>query len=268
MSIAASADGQYIASGADDGTISIWDLDGNLLTRMETGQGRIWEIAFQPAVAPAAETASPRLVYTAASGAVELWGLDGSRILTLKESGTVANWGVAFSPDGTHVAAASYDDQLRIWEVDGTLRQAIKADSRGLTRVAFSPDGQTIATGGLDATIKLWNLDGSLQNTLVGHSSFITSLAFSPDGNYLYSGGVDDQLIAWDLEEIGALDPLEFACNWVQDYLRTNVEVDEGDRTLCHSVAPSMLMDEFRLSRRLDDSPALAALQRSAARST
>jgi WD40 repeat protein len=61
----------------------------------------------------------------------------------------------------------------------------------------------------------------------------VNSLAYSLDGQYLFSGGIDSQLIAWDLEKIAALDPLEFACNWVQDYLRTNVEVDEGDRTLC-----------------------------------
>lgn len=233
MSVAVSDDGRYIASGADDGAISLWNLEGQLLRRLETGQGRIWEIAFQPSGQPSADGASPLLVFAAASGAVELWRLDGTRVLGLKESGSVANWGAAFSPDGTRVAAASYDDRLRIWHIDGTRLQEIKADSRGLTRIAFSPDGETIATGGLDAAVKLWNLDGSLQNTLVGHSGFITSLTFSPDGNYLYSGGIDDQLIAWDLDKIAALDPLEYACRWVQDYLQTNAEIPNSDRTLC-----------------------------------
>ena len=67
----------------------------------------------------------------------------------------------------------------------------------------------------------------------MGHSGFITSLTFSPDGNYLYSGGIDDQLIAWDLDKIAALDPLEYACRWVQDYLQTNAEIPNSDRTLC-----------------------------------
>jgi WD40 repeat protein len=140
-----------------------------------------------------------------------------------------------FSPDGSLVAAASYDDKLRLWQVDGTPVFAVSGNGRGLTRLAFSPDGQTIATGGLDAAVKLWNLDGTLQNTLVGHESFITSLAYSPDGRYLYSGGMDSQLIAWDLEKITALDPLTYACQWVQDYLQTNVEVAERDRTLCQA---------------------------------
>ncbi|BAZ14708.1 WD-40 repeat protein [Calothrix sp. NIES-4071] len=37
----------------------------------------------------------------------------------------------------------------------------------------------------------------------------------------------------WDLQKIGALNPLEYACNQVRDYLRTNVEVNQKDRHLC-----------------------------------
>jgi len=159
--------------------------------------------------------------------------MDGTQVATLKPSGTSANWGAVFSPDGSLVAAASYDDKLRLWQSDGTPVFEVEGNGRGLTRVDFSPDGKTIATGGLDGMVKLWNLDGTLQNTLVGHQSFITSLAYSPDGRYLYSGGMDSQLITWDLEKIADLDPLEYACQWIQDYLRTNVAVDEGDRSVC-----------------------------------
>jgi WD40 repeat protein len=83
--------------------------------------------------------------------------------------------------------------------------------------------------------VKLWNLDGTLQNTLAGHESFISSLAYSADGRYLFSGAGDGQLIAWNLETIAKLDPLEYACRWVQNYLATNEAVQESDRTLCQS---------------------------------
>jgi WD40 repeat protein len=83
--------------------------------------------------------------------------------------------------------------------------------------------------------VKLWNLDGTLQNTLAGHESFISSLAYSADGRYLFSGAGDGQLIAWNLETIAKLDPLEYACRWVQNYLATSEAVQESDRTLCQS---------------------------------
>ena len=236
MSVAVSSDGQYIASGSDEGKISIWNRQGDLIKRLETGNDRIWQIDFQPVVDESKGATPPLLVLAAANGAIELWRLDGAKVATLKSRGTAASWGATFSPDGTLVAAASYDDKVRLWQSDGTLVFEVEGNGRGLTRVAFSPDGQTIATGGLDATVKLWNLDGTQQNTLIGHDSFITSLAYSPDGRHLYSGGMDSQLIAWDLEKIAELDPLEYACNWAQDYLQTNVEVAESDRTLCQRI--------------------------------
>ena len=35
------------------------------------------------------------------------------------------------------------------------------------------------------------------------------------------------------LEKIRTLNSLNYACNWVRDYLRTNAEVEERDRHLC-----------------------------------
>jgi WD40 repeat protein len=233
MSVAVSPDGQWIISGSDEGRISVWTPQGELLRQLDTGNDRIWQINFQPIAESSQPPESPLFVLAAANGAVELWRLDGTKVATLKERGTAASWGAVFSPDGQLVAAPSYDGKLQLWQLDGTLLFESQGNERGLTRIAFSPDGQTIATGGINAVVKLWNLDGTLQNTLVGHEGFISSLAYSPDGRYLFSGAADGQLIAWDLEKIATLDPLEFACRWVQDYLATNEEVQESDRTLC-----------------------------------
>lgn len=235
MSVAVSPDGQSIISGSDEGKISVWNPQGDLLKQLDTGNDRIWQMDFPPVTDHSQQSESPLFVLAAANGAVELWRLDGTKVATLKQRGTAANWGAVFSPAGQLIAAASYDGKLRLWQLDGTLLFESDGSERGFTRVAFSPDGQTIATGGLNAAVKLWNLDGTLLNTLVGHKSFISSLAYSADGRYLFSGAADGQLIAWDLEKIATLDPLEYACHWVQDYLQTNMEVAEGDRHLCQS---------------------------------
>jgi WD40 repeat protein len=236
QSVAVSPDGQTLLSGSDEGQISVWNPQGDLLNRLDTGNDRIWQMDFQPRSTSTSPHEVPLFVLAAANGAVELWRLDGTLVATLKERGTAANWGAVFSPDGQRVAAASYDGKLRLWQVDGTLLFESAGSDRGLTRVAFSPDGQTIATGGLNAAVKLWNLDGTLQNTLAGHESFISSLAYNQDGRYLFSGAADGQLIAWDLAKIANLDTLAYACRWVQDYLTTNAAVADADRTLCQRV--------------------------------
>ncbi len=202
----------YIATGSDSGTIKLWTANGILKQSFTAHDSRIWQLAFSPD--------GNHLVSASEDGTVKLWQVDGALLDTLvAQRGAI--WGVAFSPDGSTIAATSLDDTLHLWRVSDWNYQQVPGQSQGLTRVAFSPDGQTIATGGIDTTVKLWNRDGTLQNTLPGHNGLITSLTFSPDGRYLYSGSDDTQIIAWDLNQIASLDPFEYACSWIGDYLKS-----------------------------------------------
>jgi WD40 repeat protein len=224
--IAISPDGQTIASGGDDRTIKLWNIDGKLKKSFAAHNERIWKLAFTPdgeTIASASEDAT-----------VKLWKKDGTPIVTLPHENPVS--GVAIAPQGNLIASASRDDTLRLWKLDGTLVKTIPAESKGLTRVVFSPDGQTIATGGSDNTVKLWNLEGKLLDTLPGHESMVISLAVTADGKFVVSGGDDRTVILWDLDKIRNLKKLEYACDWVRDYLRTNAELEEKDRDLCKGV--------------------------------
>ncbi|MEB3180844.1 MAG: AAA-like domain-containing protein [Nostocaceae cyanobacterium] len=211
-----SPDGKTIASAGDDKTIKLRSIDGKLLHTIVAHNERIWKLAFSPqgnVLASASE-----------DGTVKLWTPDGKPIATLDpHQGAV--WGVAFSPQTDIIASVSRDDTIKLWRLDGTLIKTIVADSRGLTRVAFSRDGRTIATAGVDNTVKLWSLEGKLLTTLSGHRGMVISLAFTPNGNYLVSGGDDSTVMLWDIKKILTLNKLEYGCNWVRDYLRTNVEV-------------------------------------------
>ncbi|MDJ0516540.1 MAG: AAA-like domain-containing protein, partial [Trichodesmium sp. MO_231.B1] len=221
--VAISPDGKTIASAADDTTIKVWNIEGQLLHSFVAHNDKIWKLAFTPD--------SQTIVSASQDETVKLWKTDGKLLTTLHQGGGI--WGVAINPQGNLIASASRDDTLKLWKLDGTLVKTIHAQSRGLTRVAFSPDGQTIATGGIDNTVKLWNLDGELLQNLPGHEGAVISVAFSADGKFLVSGSDDRAIILWNLEEIRTLKKLEYACDWVRNYLRTNVEVSEEDRKLC-----------------------------------
>ncbi|GAB4226854.1 MAG: hypothetical protein Kow0049_06350 [Stanieria sp.] len=213
-----------IASAGDDHKIKLWDQSGKLLHSWFAHQERIWKLAFTPD--------GQILASASEDGTVKLWTKQGKPLATLRHEGAV--WGVAINPQGNLIASTSRDDTLRLWHKDGTLVKIIPGQSQGLTRVAFSPDGQTIATGGVDNTVKLWNINGKLLKILPGHQGIVISLAFTPDGKFLLSGGDDSTLIRWDLPKIYSLNELEYACHWVQDYLRTNSIKEE--RHLCDEI--------------------------------
>ncbi len=229
-----SPDGKMIVSGGDDHTLKFWDIQGKLLHSVNAHDERIWKLAFSPD--------GQILASASEDGTVKLWTPDGKAIATTPQAPVHgglggghqgAVWGVAISPLGNLIASASLDDTLRLWHRDGTLVKTILGQSRGLTRVVFSPDGKFLATGGIDNTVKLWNLAGELITTLPGHQGIVDSVDFTPDQNALVSGGDDSTVIIWDLKKIRSLNELEYACNWVQDYLKTSREVEEIERNLC-----------------------------------
>ncbi len=69
---------------------------------------------------------------------------------------------VAFSPDGNTIASSSYDNTIKLWNLDGKELLTLTGHSNAIWSVAFSPDGKTIASGSYDNTIKLWDLDPEL----------------------------------------------------------------------------------------------------------
>jgi WD40 repeat protein len=107
---------------------------------------------------------------------------------------------IAFSPDGNTIASSSYDNTIKLWNLEGKELRTFTGHSNCVMSVAFSPDGNTIASSSYDNTIKLWNLEGKELRTFMGHSNWVMSVAFSPDGNTIISGSYDNTIKLWDLE--------------------------------------------------------------------
>lgn len=162
---------------------------------------------------------------------VKLWKRDETLVRTLPHTATIQS--VRFSPDSRLIVAAGIDGAIRLWTIDGKLLTIFKGHKSAVWRVAFSPDGQTIASASGDFSVKLWQLDGTLIRTLK-HERGMWRIAFSPDGKTLASGGDDQLVILWDLEQILHLNLLKYSCDWVQDYLKTNITVEKSDRSICN----------------------------------
>jgi len=94
--------------------------------------------------------------------------------------------GVAFSPDGSKLAATSADKSVQVVGIgpDGRPSQplfALAGHSAAVQAAAFSPDGRTIVTASVDRSLKVWSADdGKLVRSLGHHTESVHALAFRP----------------------------------------------------------------------------------------
>lgn len=120
----------------------------------------------------------------------------------IKLSGHLAGSGgvrcLAFSPDGTRIAAGGFSPTTKIWSTH-TGAEVAELKTATIPYLLFSPDGQTLATAGDDGTVRLWEVGSGRQRlALKGHTDIVSSLAFTPDGRRLASGSWDRTIRIWD----------------------------------------------------------------------
>ncbi len=108
-----------------------------------------------------------------------------------------------FSHDGKHLASASSDTTVKIWDVsDDEAREIVTLSGHmgSVYAVAFHPDGKHVASGSWDRTIRLWDIElGKQVRKFEGHQEDIWSVAFVGDGKFLVSGSEDRTAKRWEI---------------------------------------------------------------------
>jgi WD40 repeat protein len=108
---------------------------------------------------------------------------------------------VAWAPDGSRIATASHDSDVRVWDAaDGGEVLRLTGHEEAVWSVAWSPDGRQIATASDDHTARVWDAaSGGLIAALRDHDDWVRGVAWSPDARRLATASHDHFIRIWRL---------------------------------------------------------------------
>ena len=197
----------FLAATVGDGTVGLYDRGWRRVWYGRDGTpGSASRSAFSPDEKYLALSA-----YGKSMGDITILQIWDRRIMQTLTGHLDYVYSVSFSPNGYHLASASKDKTVKIWELLGGKFSEIQTLDLNspVETVSFSPDGTYLAGGSDDNTVTIWKLTNegfSELQTLRGHSKWILQVSFSPDGEYLASLSWDDTIRIWRLSNGQFLD--------------------------------------------------------------
>ena len=235
-----SPDRKTIISGDENGTIRLWDREGNirgelnlkeavlsarfsldnsfLMSSHQDGSVRMWDRqgkgktysinASSVGFSPDGQT----IISGHEDGTINLWDRRGelikqpSHIEQPSHGNSQGVYSVKFSLDGKTIISQDGDAVIKLWDRQGNLISEFFANIPYLTNLRFersiglSPDGLTIVSGDRNGIVSLIDRKGNLVNEWEGHQSPISFVGFSPDGQTLSTGDNDGLIKLWNLQ--------------------------------------------------------------------
>jgi WD40 repeat protein len=193
-SLFVTADQRRIVSVGSDGLILVSDAEsGEIVSQQPKPKVPLRSVAFDPIggqLAWASDARDARLLR---------WNLKPDSPPTEHRTATDMRQ-LAFSPDGSMLAAATEQGNASLWDVARPARGQTLVHFAAVRAVAFSADGRRVATGGCEQVVKLWNVaSGKLEDVLSGHDGCICAIALSPDGQTLAAACDGGSVTIWDL---------------------------------------------------------------------
>ncbi len=216
IALAFSRDGRHIAGASPDGKIYLWNRDGRYIRTIEGHTDSATGVDFSPdqTIVSCSADKSVKLwsldgqleracepypktertvaafgqgrkyfVHWKGENVVDIWGAAGKPVARIEDAHKKRIHHIAVSPDGGTIATVGWDKRIRLWGMDGKLKQDIPIQQKQVAVLKFTPDSRTLVIARLK---KYYLIDPeTLSARLFRHKKNIDDIAVSPDGRHI-----------------------------------------------------------------------------------
>ena len=272
--IAFTGDGQYLVSASDDKTIRIWDGQTGVTIRTQRGfvgpgnDGKIFAVAVSPdqKTIAAAGYFGAGLGDKPPYGDIRLFDFATGKVKATLKAPEYAVYDLAFSPDGSFLAAGGQDGFAYVWQRDEAEATGWKpftrldADSWHIQQLAFADGGNKLVATTTDNGIRLWDMPAGTEIAMPDAEPLrdqpVMALAVSADGTLFATGSndgsvalrkaVDGTLVREMPRQDFLIGSLAFAAGGARLVASCGYRCADKNRTIVWSVADGQEMLKYR----------------------
>jgi WD40 repeat protein len=187
--------GRLAASASNE--VAIWEVySGDQLAAWPAPAGKwVTALAFQPGAAVLASGHDD-------DGLVQVWHWTEKRLLREFSGHVRGVSALAFSLDRKHLAVASEDRLIHVYDLDtGAKVQTLQDHTDRIPALAWHPDGKRLFSAGWDTTVRVWDVTtGQPIILLNNHTGQVHNFALSADGRLLAAADSANAVHVWDTD--------------------------------------------------------------------
>ena len=231
-----SPDGQLILTTSQHGTVQVWNLagqpvtkvrhlqqgdtirsaefspDGHYVVSTSVVETKVWHLSgellckldphYHRQFREVHFSADSRSLVALSEHAAYRWDLSGNLIAEFHAS-QVQHGSAIFGLAGEYLFVSNPDEPAHVWSFSSRHVTELKGQFSTCSSVKLSPNGKDLVTTSRSTAARVWNLAGELTAELIakpkGCFPFPTSASFSPDGQSILTISKDRAVRVWNL---------------------------------------------------------------------